>query len=81
VAWVRDGDAGPSGPDLDLEGLIIYDRRLLLERERRRLSGVLKLAGKVGSRDGGVVAWPFVVGLVPWRSPGRRVGLGRRGVL
>jgi hypothetical protein len=69
--WAR---FGPRGPHHLRAMTAQAGQRLLLERERQRLSGVLKLAGKVGSRDGGVVAWHLVMDLVPWRSPGRHVG-------
>jgi hypothetical protein len=77
VAWGADVQAGPSRTDLCLEGRYICERRLL-GQARRRLSGVVKLAGKVGSMNGGVAARPLVVDLVPWRSSRRSVGLGQR---
>jgi hypothetical protein len=77
AAWRSDGQAGPSGPDLGLEGRCIC-KRWLLGQARQRLLGMAKLAGKVGSRDGGVAARSLVMDLMPWRSPGRHVGLGWR---
>jgi hypothetical protein len=77
AAWGADVQADPSGPDLCLEGLYICER-WLLGQARRRLSGVVKLAGKVGSKNDGVAARHLIVDLVPWRSPRWSVGLGQR---
>jgi hypothetical protein len=86
ASWGGNSQAGPSEPGLGLEGPCIYERRQLgLDgsccsggpRAQQRLSGVVKLVGKVGHRDDGVAVQPLVVDLVTWQSPRPRVGLGR----